>query len=84
MLKELRLYLKLKKEAVTMRKYLQGAQWANALVLLAQVLNQVSGVFPALSGHPAILVAQAVIGALLPSLGGVSHIVAGTTVVPKQ
>lgn len=66
-----------------MRKYLQGAQWANALILLAQVLNQVSGVFPALAAHPALLVTQAIIAALLPSLGGVSHMVAGTEVVPK-
>jgi hypothetical protein len=83
-IRELLLFRRLKKEGVQMRKYLVGAQWANALVLLAQVLNQVTGVFPALAGHPAILVAQAVIGALLPSLGGVSHAIAGTEVVPKS
>ena len=80
--KELRFWLHIRKEAVTMRKLLQGAQWANAAILLAQILAQAGIAFPGLAMHPAFLAAQAVLGAILPSLGGVSHIVSGTQVVP--
>lgn len=72
-----------------MRKFLQGAQWGNVLLLLAQILNQAGGVFPALAVHPAVLVTQAIIAALLPSLnipvvGSISHKIAGTEVVQKS
>lgn len=66
-----------------MRNLLQKAQWLNALVLFGQILNNAVGVFPGLAINPWFLSVQAVLGVLLPSLGGVSHAIAGTTVVEK-
>jgi hypothetical protein len=72
-----------KKEGPLMRQYLHGAQWLNVLALAAQVLNQALGVFPGLGLNPAVLVVQAILGALLPSFAGISHKIDGTVVVPK-
>jgi hypothetical protein len=66
-----------------MRQYLHGAQWLNVLALVATVLNNALGVFPALGMNPYVLALQAALGAILPSFAGISHKIDGTVVVPK-
>lgn len=66
-----------------MRKALKWAGWANIGLVAFQVLNNTAQAFPALQTNPYVMVANAVLAALLPSLGGVSHKLAGTEVVPK-
>lgn len=66
-----------------MRDALKVGQWINVLSVVAQVLASAAGAFPALALNPYFLLANAVIGAVLPSLGGISHKLSGTEVVPK-
>lgn len=66
-----------------MRDALKVGQWLNVLTVIGQVLASAAGVFPGLALNPYFLVVNAVVGALLPSLGGVSHKIAGTEVVQK-
>jgi hypothetical protein len=68
------------RKAMKLRKILNGIQWLNVLSMAAQMAAALSGVFPA---SVPILATNAVLGVLLPSLGGVSHKVDGTVVVPK-
>lgn len=67
-----------------MRKALKWTGWANIGLVAFQVLNNSAEMFPALKTNPYVMVVNAILGALLPSLGGVSHKLAGTTVVPKE
>ena len=53
-----------------------AGQWVNVITLLAQILNNTTQVFPALASNPKFVMVQALIGALLPSLGGFAHKVA--------
>ena len=62
------------------RKWMKRMQWVNVLTVVGQVAASLSGVFPA---NPWILTTNAVIGAVLPSVGGISHKIDGTQVVPK-
>jgi hypothetical protein len=64
-----------------LRKFMKRMQWLNILAIAGQVAASLAGVYPA---NPWILTTNAVIGAILPSVGGVSHKMDGTVVVvPK-
>ena len=67
-----------------MQALLAGGQWVNVLVLLASIVNDASGVFPGLQTAHWFTALQAVLAAILPSVGGLSHKLQGTQVVPKQ
>jgi len=56
-----------------MAKFLNWVQRANILLAIAQGLNVATGAFPALVANPYVLVAQAVLGVLLPSVDGAGH-----------
>jgi hypothetical protein len=73
LLKWWRLYRRIRK----VRNFLHGIQWVNVLAVLAQVVH-------VLPSSPAVLVANAILGAVLPSLGGISHVIDGTKVVPNE
>lgn len=62
------------------RKFMKQMQWLNVLTVAGQVAASLAGIYPA---NPWILTTNAVIGAILPSVGGVSHKLGGTTVVPN-
>lgn len=84
-----RLGIPRKERKVIMGKLLQGIQWGNVILLVANGMNAASGAFPALAVNPWFMFFQAGLAALLPSLrlpvvGSVSHQLAGTTVVPKE
>jgi hypothetical protein len=65
------------------RKWMHAVQWLNMLALGAGILNNVTQAVPALQTNQTVLVVQAVLAAILPSVGGVSHVVDGTKVVNK-
>jgi len=65
------------------RSTLQAIQWANVVLLATQFLNNLTQVYPGLTSAPWVLIVQAFLAALLPSLGGLSHKVTGTEVVDK-
>lgn len=67
-----------------LRAWLHRFQWTNLALLGAQVLNSATGVYPDLQMNRSVLIAQAILGALLPSLGGVSHKLDGTKVGPGK
>lgn len=48
-------------------------QWVNFLTLAAQVVNQAGDIVPALKSSPWLLLAQGLIGVILPSVGGFAH-----------
>lgn len=54
-----------------LKNWMHGIQWANVLLLGAQVTD-----VPMLQGNKWVLVFQALVAALLPSLGGLSHKIA--------
>lgn len=58
-----------------MKKFLNGVHIVNILAIAAQVAGSL-GAIPAFAANPYLLAAQAVLAALLPSLGGVGHVVA--------
>jgi len=64
-----------------LRKWFHRVQWANVLLLGAQVLNDATQTFPVLQSNKYVLIAQGVLAAVLPSLAGISHKVDGTAVV---
>jgi hypothetical protein len=49
------------------------AQWGNIILLVAGILNQVTQTYPDLAQNKWILIVQALIGIVLPSLGGIGH-----------
>jgi hypothetical protein len=51
----------------------KAGQWGNLAILLAQILNSVTQVFPNLTSNPKLLAVQAFIGIFLPSVGGIAH-----------
>lgn len=63
-----------------LRKVMKHLQLLNVLTIIGQVAAALAGVYPE---HAWILTINAVVGALLPSFGGVAHAVGGTEVVPK-
>jgi hypothetical protein len=68
------------RRAMKLRKFLKQMQWLNVLTIAGQVAAALAGVYPA---NATILTINAVLGAVLPSLGGISHKLDGTMVVPK-
>jgi hypothetical protein len=67
-----------------LRKWMHAIQWANMLVLGAGILNNVTEAVPSLQANQTVLVIQAVLAGILPSVGGVSHKIDKTKVVPTQ
>ena len=63
-----------------LRKWLHRVQWANVGLLAAEFLNNATQAVPSLQMNKYVLITQAVLGALLPSVGGISHKVTGTEV----
>jgi hypothetical protein len=72
-----RLY-KLWRRLMNINKWLHGIQWLNVLSVVGQVAAAAGNIFPA---NPYVLVANAILGAILPSVGGISHKIDGTKVV---
>ena len=56
-----------------LKKLFAAGQWVNFLTLAAQLLNQATDAFPALKASPWVLLVQGLIGAILPSVGGLAH-----------
>lgn len=71
-----------KKEVPQMQALLAGGQWVNLAILLASLLNDAAGIFPGLQTAHWFTATQAILGILLPSVGGLSHKIQGTQVVP--
>ena len=67
-----------------LRAWLHRVQWANFALLASQVMSSATGVFPDLQMNKGVLITQAILAALLPSLGGVSHKLGGTKVGPGK
>ena len=83
-----RLGIPWKERRWAMRKMLQWAGWANVGMVAFQAYNNTVAAFPALQTNTYVMVANAILAALLPSLnlpvvGSIPHKLAGTKVIPK-
>jgi hypothetical protein len=58
---------------VNLKTVVSGVQWVNVITLLAQLLNVLTNAFPQYQSSPWVLVIQGIIGAVLPSVGGIGH-----------
>lgn len=65
------------------KKWLHGIQWANVGVMALNILNQAMGTFPALAENKTALIAQGILAALLPSLGGVANVISTQPPQPR-
>lgn len=54
----------------SLSKWFHGVQWANAGVLVLEVINNVTGVVPDLAANKNVLIIQAILAAFLPGVGG--------------
>ena len=54
-------------------RWFHAVQWVNVGVLALNVANTVTGIFPDAQAPKWLLIAQAALGAALPSVGGVAH-----------
>jgi len=70
---------------MTIKSAFKGIQWVNLITLLGQVANDATGTFPAIANNHWLLMLQAIIGVVLPSVGGYAHQVAfGTPQDPAK
>jgi len=58
---------------MSLKSVVGGVQWINLLTLLAQLINDTTNTFPSLANNHWLLVAQGLIGVILPSVGGYAH-----------
>jgi len=58
---------------MSMKKFVKGIQWANFASLILQSLNNAMVIFPDLTSNKWVLIFQAAVGILLPSIGGLGH-----------
>ena len=56
-----------------MKRIIGSVAWANLALLLADILNKWSSVFPGLELPPWVTYIQAILALLSPSLGGFGH-----------
>jgi len=63
----------IRKENGPMAKFLNSVQFINSITFLLQAANLATGSFPALVANPYFTLAQGLLAAILPSVGGIGH-----------